>query len=221
MRPSRVALWLVGQFALPDRREAILGDLQEEFAVVATKAGITRARRWWWWQTARTLGHLIAAGIRESPARLFLSVAAGFILWWNVPIVVEEAVVGIHNRWQVYQYIDAYTFWLISYVLVHNIFAPALIGSLLALSNKERECIASTGLAAAVLAWTGGSLIQHVFAQQNLVRQNPGLSPLWHFFTMMQIQIALCALLTGLSLVIGGLIVRKARFAVAIRPVGA
>src|SRR3984893_2120364 len=168
MRPPRLAVWLVDQVAAPDRREAILGDLQEGFAAVATQTGITSARHWFWRQTARTLVHLSVASIRKSPARLLLSVAAGFLLWWNVPIVIEEAVRRIHYRWQVYDYIDAYSFWLIYAVLVENAFAPVLMGSLIAMSNKGRECVTSVGLAAMVLALTGVAIVQHVFGQRNL-----------------------------------------------------
>ena len=205
MRPPRVALWLVDQFAAPDQREAILGDLQEEFAALVTQSGTTPARHWFWRQTGRTLVHLTAASLRQRPARLWLSVAGGFLLWWNVPMVIGEAVRTIHYRWEVYQYIDAYSFWLVYAVLVENVIAPAIVGSLLAMSNKGRECVASVALAATVLAWTGGAL---------LVTQNPSYRHLW-------IQIALRALLTGLSLFIGSLIVRNVRNAPVIRPTGA
>ena len=39
----------------PDRLEAVLGDLQRNFARRVAKHGDTAARRWYWWQTARTL----------------------------------------------------------------------------------------------------------------------------------------------------------------------
>ena len=143
MRPPRVAMWLVDQFAAPDQREAILGDLQEEFAAVVTQLGITPARHWFWRQTARTLVHLIAANLRQRPGRLWLPIAGGFALWWHVPRVIGEAVVAIHYRWRVYDYIDAVSFWLVYAVLVENVIAPAIVGSLLAMSTKGRECIAA------------------------------------------------------------------------------
>jgi hypothetical protein len=196
---------LVEQFAAPDQREAILGDLQEEFSATAAQTGIGPARLWFWRQVARTLVHLIAASVRQSSARFWLSVAGGFLIWWNVPMIIGEAVRRIHNRWQVYAYIDAYSFWLIYAVLVQDLFAPLLVGSLLAMSNKGRECVASVGLAATVFAWTGGWL---------LVAPNPSYRHLW-------VQELLRALLTGLSLFIGGWIIRNVRSAGVIQPSGA
>src|SRR5713101_5537644 len=101
MKAPRLALWLVDQFALPDQREGLLGDLQEEYAAVSTKTGVTRARRWFWRQTARTLIHLIAASIRKSPVGLGLSVVGGLFLLWTVPGAVEEGVRRMHYRWNV------------------------------------------------------------------------------------------------------------------------
>jgi hypothetical protein len=213
MRPPRTALWLVDQFAAPDQREALLGDLQEEFAAVAAASGITSARRWFWRQTARTLVHLIAASICKSPARLGLSMAVGILLWWTVPAVVEEGVRRMHYRWSVYDYVDAYSFWLVYAVMVESVIAPVLIGSLLAMSNRGRECVVSAGLAATVVAWTGVEIPLRAFAQQNLMAQNPGLKGLWPVFWNFQIQNSLLALLTALSLLVGALIVRRARFA--------
>jgi hypothetical protein len=218
VRPPRTALWLVDQFAAPDQREALIGDLQEEFTAVLATRGITPARRWFWRQTTRTLVHLIAASIRKSPARLLLSMLAGLLLWWNVPSVVEEGVRRMHHRWNVYDYIDAYSFWLLYAVLVENVIAPVLVGSLLALANKGRESVPSAGLAVVILVLAVVAIPRNVFSQQNLVAQNPGLRGVWPVFWHFQIQNTLLASFTALSLLIGGLIVRRARFA-AVSPI--
>jgi hypothetical protein len=201
MRPPRMALWLVEQIAAPDQREAVLGDLQEEFAALSTRTGITAARRWFWWQSARTLVQLIGASIYKNPARLSLSVVGGFLLWWLVAVVVRGAIRSAHYIWPVYYYIDPYSFWLIYAVLGVNVVAPLLVGTLLATLNKGRECVTAVTLAAAVLAWTAGVL---------LVAPNPLYRHLW-------LQETLRALLTALSLFAGSLIVRNVRHAPVIR----
>jgi hypothetical protein len=205
MRPPRVALRLVEQFAAPDQREAILGDLHEEFSAVANHIGIRSARHWFWRQIARTLVHLIVAAFRQNPTTLGLSVTAGFLVWWNVPMVIEEVVRRIHYRWHAYHHIDAYSFWLLYAVLLQNALVPLLVGSLLGASNRGRENVASAGLALTILAWTGGAL---------LLTPNPNYRHLW-------IEEALRALLTGLSLFIGGAIVRKVRYTPLIQRSGA
>lgn len=205
MIPPRIACWLVDQFAPPDQRDAILGDLQEEFVAIATQSDAKSARHWFWRQTGRSLGHLIGASLRQNPARLWFSVGVGLLLLWGaLPIVINEAVRRTHYRWQVYDYIDSYSFWLVYAVLAKNVIAPALLGSLLAMSNRGRECAASAALAAAALTLTAGAL---------LLTPNPAYRHIW-------IQESLRGVLTALSLFIGGLIVRKLRVA-AIRRVGA
>lgn len=67
-------------------------------------------------------------------------------------------------------------------------------------------------------ALVGDSQEAFTAGQQNPVAQNPGLRGVWPAFWNFQIQYAVCALLTALSLVIGALIVRRARFA-TVRPI--
>jgi len=46
---------IISYLCTPDRLEAVLGDLQRNFARRAAKHGEKAARRWYWWQTARTV----------------------------------------------------------------------------------------------------------------------------------------------------------------------
>jgi hypothetical protein len=171
--------------------------LQEEFATLSTRTGMTAARRWFWWQSARTLVQLIRASIYENPARFSLSVVGGILLWWLVAVVVQGAILSTHYLLPVYYYIDPYSFWLIYAVLGVNVVAPLLVGVLLATVNKGRECVTAVTLAAAVLAWTAGVL---------LVAPNPLYRDIW-------VQETLRALLTALSLFAGAVIVQNVRHA--------
>lgn len=47
MRPPRVAEWILLQSHRPDEREAVAGDLEEEFAIVAATHGERAARAWY------------------------------------------------------------------------------------------------------------------------------------------------------------------------------
>ena len=50
-----LAEWLMAASIGPDDREAATGDLAEEFAAIAQRAGPRRARQWYWTQTRRSL----------------------------------------------------------------------------------------------------------------------------------------------------------------------
>ena len=58
MRPPRLAEWIVERSlpADPAERDAILGDLAEEYAEQAVLAGGGRASAWYWRQTLTSIG---------------------------------------------------------------------------------------------------------------------------------------------------------------------
>lgn len=47
-KPPKAARWLLAAVANYDEKKAILGDLQEEYAEMAEKKGIVRAKLWYW-----------------------------------------------------------------------------------------------------------------------------------------------------------------------------
>jgi len=49
---------LAGLVAEAGYRDAILGDLEEEFAKLVSRSGVSFARRWYWSQTLRAIGPL-------------------------------------------------------------------------------------------------------------------------------------------------------------------
>ncbi|HEX7778940.1 MAG TPA: permease prefix domain 2-containing transporter, partial [Vicinamibacterales bacterium] len=54
-QPPRLAAWLVTLSTVEPDRQAVLGDLFEEFAALEQQAGTKRARRWFWRQTLSSL----------------------------------------------------------------------------------------------------------------------------------------------------------------------
>ena len=46
---------MISYVCTPDRLEAVLGDLERNFARRAARHGDKAARRWYWWQTFRTV----------------------------------------------------------------------------------------------------------------------------------------------------------------------
>ena len=55
MRPPRLASWLVGRAAGPERAPYVLSDLAEEFEHLAVLRGWEWARRWYWRQALTSL----------------------------------------------------------------------------------------------------------------------------------------------------------------------
>ncbi|MEE8584360.1 MAG: permease prefix domain 2-containing transporter, partial [Acidobacteriota bacterium] len=64
-RLPRFAAWLLSRMAHPRDREAMLGDLLEEYARYSLpNQGFLRARCWFWWQVATTLRCDLAERVR-------------------------------------------------------------------------------------------------------------------------------------------------------------
>lgn len=79
-RPPGAAEALATIF-LPDaaQREAVLGDLAEEYQLVASRAGVPVARRWYWSQVGRSIVPLAIMGVRADGLRFVANVIAGLI----------------------------------------------------------------------------------------------------------------------------------------------
>lgn len=157
--PSRFATWLVGLFSPAGVEESILGDLLEEFSLVASKSCVPFARRWYWRQTVKTIVSLAGAGFRTAPWTITAVVAGGFLLRWfgsrlSDP-VINGAIGAVLDRYRVYeQDPSAHIFWLSSSMLIVRLVENALVGSLVAVVAKGREMTATLmlGLLGDVLA---------------------------------------------------------------------
>jgi hypothetical protein len=145
--PPRIATWLLDLCVAPNQSDTILGDLSEEFTVIATNLGMAAARRWYWRQATKTVAGSLLAQVQQRPW-LFLAIA---LVGWLLPrvygIAIERAVTAVHARWQVYVYIDAYSFWLLYGVLLRSTIVPMVTGWLVATVVKSRPIGAALVLA--------------------------------------------------------------------------
>src|SRR5215475_15535418 len=94
--PPRSAEWLVSLFA--NSEDEILGDLSEEFSLLASQSGNAFARRWYWRQTLKSLPHLVFSAFRESPWLTLAAVAAGFLLRRLVARLPELATFALVDK---------------------------------------------------------------------------------------------------------------------------
>lgn len=77
-RPPRLADF--DFFVSSDEAPPMLGDLVEEFSTVATRKGISDARRWYWRQSMKTIFHLLMAQFRSASRWNVAAVLGGVIL---------------------------------------------------------------------------------------------------------------------------------------------
>jgi hypothetical protein len=65
-RPPALAERIVRASLAPVDRQAVMGDLQEEFAVLEARGGRAAASRWYWFQTAASLGPNLARRLQHA-----------------------------------------------------------------------------------------------------------------------------------------------------------
>jgi putative ABC transport system permease protein len=68
-RPPRLAQAFLARLVPPGDRDAVLGDLAEEFAARVARDGRTSARRWYWRQLKRSTGPTLAERTRDLGTR--------------------------------------------------------------------------------------------------------------------------------------------------------
>jgi hypothetical protein len=73
----RVATWLLGCLLPPRDREAVLGDLIEEYAIRAGSPPLSTVARWYWWQVSRSIPQILWSSIRREGLLSTLGVAFG------------------------------------------------------------------------------------------------------------------------------------------------
>ena len=75
--PSPLATWLLAQAVPETNREALLGDLHEEYALRAGSASASTAARWYWGQACRSIPPLMWSSARNGRWLFTLAVAIG------------------------------------------------------------------------------------------------------------------------------------------------
>jgi hypothetical protein len=199
VEPPRLAVWLVTLFALDDEAESILGDLLEEFTLLASKSGAPFARRWYWRQSLKTIVQLAVLGFRTAPWLTTVAVVGGFFLRKVVGRLVGPTIFAVLERYQVYEHhLSTYLFVASTGFDVGQIIAFLFVGFMVALVAKGREMVATT-----TLGLIFGAMV--VVALPSMVRHGIPLSMLmWDFSDY-------------LAIVIAGAIVRTHRLCAAVR----
>jgi hypothetical protein len=148
VEPPRLALCLLTLFAPDKEAESILGDLLEEFSLLASKSGAPFARRWYWRQSLKTIFQLAVLGFRTAPWLTTVAVVGGFFLRKVVGRLVGPTIFAVLERYQVYEHhFSMYIFFFSTGFDVGQAIAALFVGFMVALVAKEREMVATTTLA--------------------------------------------------------------------------
>jgi hypothetical protein len=147
VQPPRFAVWLLTLFALDDEAESILGDLLEEFSLLASKLGVPFARRWYWRQTLKTVLQLAVLGFRTAPWLTTAAVAAGFFLRKLVAPWVEPPIFAVLEKYHVYEHhFSVYMFFASTGIDIGHFITFLFVGFIVAIVARGREMVATTTL---------------------------------------------------------------------------
>jgi hypothetical protein len=145
--PPRFAVWLLTLFALDDQAESILGDLLEEFNLIASKSGAPVARRWYWRQTSKTVLQLAILGFRTAPWLTTAAVVGGFFLPKLLLPSVERSIFAVLEKYQVYEHhFTVYVFFASTGIDIAFLVAFLFVGFVVAFVARGREMVATIAL---------------------------------------------------------------------------
>jgi len=145
--PPRIALWLVSLFTPPEEAESILGDLIEEFSLLALKSGVALARKWYWRQSVKTVAHLVGTAFRVAPWTTTAAVVGGFLLRILVSGLPERAIFAVIERYQVFEHhFNTYLFFASTGIDIGQTIVFSFVGCVVALVARGREMAATVTL---------------------------------------------------------------------------
>jgi hypothetical protein len=185
VQPPRFAVWLLALFALDKEAESILGDLLEEFTLLASKSGVPFACRWYWRQTLKTILQLAVLGFRTAPWLTAAAVVGGFFLRGVAGRLVEPTIFAVIEKYQIPErHFSAYVFLATTGIDTGYLITFLFVGFLVALVAKGREMVATT-----TLGLIFGAMV--VVALPSMVRHGIPLSMLmWDFSDYLAVVIA-------------------------------
>jgi hypothetical protein len=159
-QPPRLAVWFINLFTAHQNAESIFGDLLEEYSYLASKSGVTFARRWYWRQTVKTIAHLFGSGYRAAPWSTTAAAVGGFLLHRFVSGLPDKLLSAVTERYLVFwsTHFNAYI-WVLKGMMPVHLFASLLVGCVVALAAKGREMVATITLALVLCALIGSALV--------------------------------------------------------------
>jgi hypothetical protein len=199
VQPPRLPVWFLSLFAPDDKAESILGDLLEEFTLLASKSGVSFARRWYRRQTLKTILQLAVLGFRTAPWLTTAAVVGGFFLRGVLGRLVEPTIFAVIEKYQIPEHhFSTYVFLATTGIDTGYLLTFLLAGFIVSFVAKGREMMATT-----TLGLIFGAMV--VVALPSMVRHGIPLSMLmWDFSDY-------------LAIVIAGAIVRTHRLRAATR----
>ena len=144
VQPPSVAVWLISLFTLADGAETILGDLLEEFSLLASKSGVSVARKWYWRQTIKTVPRLAGSAFRTAPGMIVTAVVGGLVLRFVAGRLMYVTFAMLH-RYGVFfaqHHVTGYLLYNVELLLRF-----LLIGLIVSLVAREREMVATVAVA--------------------------------------------------------------------------
>jgi hypothetical protein len=166
--PVVAARIIAGLVSEPGYRDAILGDLEEEFAEYCERVGVSDARRWYWWQTlqaivplARSRPWSFAAGIR-----VLVSVTAIYVILLQA--IGLESLVAL-------RFVPSSAPFQVRFVLLACIFLGGLIAGCIIVRILPREPVIGGLLLVAIAVGIGvyhigsGSRAEAIFRAAKVV----------------------------------------------------
>src|SRR5258708_12042968 len=148
VRAPRIAAWLIELVTPHEQAESIPGDLLEEFSELASRSGLTSARRWYWRQSVKTIAHLACAGFRVAPWSIAGAAVMGYLLRWFSAGLPEQVIVRVlhfrsHHATPYYTWAQAHTYllWLNSVISIVHLLLSLFIGCIVAVVAKGREMV--------------------------------------------------------------------------------
>ena len=144
VQPPRIAVWLINLFAFGEEGESILGDLLEEFSLLATKSGASTARNWYWRQTVKTVPRLAGFAFRDAPWIITASLVIGLFVRELVGHSFEYATIPVvRTYWPLFEHpYNAYVLFNIEHLITF-----LLTGLIVAFIAREREMVVTATLA--------------------------------------------------------------------------
>lgn len=148
----KIAVWLMGLVTTATELQAILGDLEEESAIVAARDGRPAARRWSWRQSLASAWHLMVAQVRSAPVSVAAWAAATLVIFNIVENAVELPVRFAVTHYAVYHHVDASRLWRAT-TGIEVYVVPLLVGAVIARVARERAVPAIIAMAFLANIW--------------------------------------------------------------------
>jgi hypothetical protein len=160
VQPPRIASWLLNLFTPPDEEESILGDLLEEFSLLASKSGVGFARRWYWRQAVKTIADIFGTTFRVAPWSTASVVVGGFLLHRFVSGLPNRLLSAVTDKYLFYwsAHFQAYL-WILKGMWPAQLILSMFVGCVVAFVAKGREMVATMTLVLVQFALIGSAWV--------------------------------------------------------------